>query len=290
MMPLAAFAMAGCLAVSAGSDRIVAGDLAPAFPALSAVPADTAIAPAPAPGVSRRFSLAELNMLAARFQVMPATQELCIERPVAPLTPARLLEAMRRVVPEARIEILEYSRQPAPQGEIEFPRTQLRASSAGPLWTGYVRYAANRRFTIWARVQVLVKVDRVLAIADLHPGKPIAPGDVMVAAREEFPAQEPFATAAGDVVGRLPRVLIPAGSAVRTAQLDDPKDVIRGDIVTVEVHNGPASLKLEAQAEGSGVAGQTILVRNPTSGKSFRVRVEGKGLVSLNASASKVNP
>jgi len=311
MMPLAAFAMAGCLAVSAGADRILAGDLTPAFPAMSAIPADTAIALAPAPGVARVFQIAELRMMAARFHLTAAPPErICIERPVSPLSPGRLLEAMQRTLPGAHIEILECSRQPAPQGEIEFPRAGLRASAegairtsaAGELWTGNVRYAASRRLAVWARVKVLVKVDRVVAMADLPPGKPIAPGEVRVVTREEFPVPEAFALAAEEVIGRLPRLLIRAGSPIRTAQLDSPKEVVRGDRVVVEVHDGLARLKLEAQAEGSGAAGQTILVRNPASGKCFRARVEAKGLVSVNASvnasphasdaasARKVNP
>ena len=78
MMLLAAFAMAGCLAVNAGFYRILAGDLAPSFPAMAGLPADTPVGLAPAPGVVRVFPVPELRMLAARFQLPSApTEEIC---------------------------------------------------------------------------------------------------------------------------------------------------------------------------------------------------------------------
>ena len=295
MMLLAAFAMAGCLAVNAGSDRILAGDLAPSFPAMAGLPADTPVGLAPAPGVVRFFPVPELRMLAARFQLPSApTEEICIQRPVFPLAPDRLLEAMQRTLPQAGIELLDYSRQPAPQGELEFPAAGLRPGPAGGLWIGAVRFASSRRFAIWARVKVSVKVRRVLAIGDLHPGKPIVPGQVQTAEREEFPGTEVFAVSLDEVIGKWPQLLIRAGSAIRASQLEAAKEVARGDTVVVEVRDGAARLKLEARAEGSGAAGETILVRNPTSQKCFRARVEAKGLVSVDAAAVppplKVNP
>lgn len=296
MMALAAFAMAGCLAVSPGADRILAADLVPAYPAMSEVPAETVVAAAPAPGVARVFPGAELRMLAARFRLSAAPpQPLCVERPVAPLSPARLMEAMQHSLPGARIEVLEYSRRPAPAGEIEFPRAQLRRGLAGEMWNGFVRYAGRRRFAIWARVRVRVTVDRVTARVDLHPGSAITAEEISVGSREEFPDSVPFPTSADEVAGRVPRLLIRAGSALRWAQLEAPQDVLRGDTVIAQVHAGRAGLRLEAQAQGSGSAGESILVRNPVSGKNFRARVVARGLVSVNAAprgaaAAKVNP
>jgi flagella basal body P-ring formation protein FlgA len=284
MMALAAFAMAGCLAVHPGSDRIRAADLAPAYPAMAEVPGETIIAPAPAPGVARVFPAAELRMLAARFQLSAAApQPLCVERPAGPLPPERLREAMQQSWPGARIEILEYSRRPAPGGEIEFPRAQLRRGPAGEMWNGFVRYAGNRRFAIWARVRVRIKVDRVMARADLHPGSAIAPQQLSVEPREEFPEPAPFPRSAEEVAGRVPRLLIPGGSALRWTQLEAPKDVLRGDTVIAQVQAGRASLRLEVQAQGPGAAGESILVRNPASGRKFRAQVVGRGLVSVNA-------
>src|SRR5450432_2926166 len=111
MIVLASFALAGCLAVGGGSDYILAKDLLPAFPALSDMAPDTPLAPAPFPGVSRIFRVSELVRLAVRLNTAPAPEnDICVLRPVAVLDEARIRDAMKKELPEARIEILEFSR------------------------------------------------------------------------------------------------------------------------------------------------------------------------------------
>jgi flagella basal body P-ring formation protein FlgA len=291
MIVLAAFALTGCLAVSAGSDHVVAGDLAPAFPGLENVAADTVLAFAPAPGVARVFRVQELRRLAERFQLPEAPEgELCVARPVKVLDGALLLAAMHQELPEAAIEILEFSRLPAPEGQIEFHKSDLRYSLSGSLWTGCVRYAGNRRFTIWARVKVLVKTQRVMAVTDLRQGLPIPETAVLAESRDEYPAAGKFAESVAEVVGKWPRVPIRAGTAIRMESIEPPKDVMRGETVQVNVHDGSAHLEFEARAEGSGFAGQTISVSNPLSHKRFLARVDGKGRVSVGNPDNKVHP
>lgn len=291
MMPLASFALAGCLAVGAGSDRITAGDLAPVFPGLESIASETPVALAPAPGVERVFRAPELRQLAARLNtVAPAgISEVCFERPVARLDPARLLDAMRRQMPGAAIEILDYSRLPAPQGELEFPASGLRpvASAVGAspdegrgFWSGAVRYAGNRRFVIWAKVKVLVPAPRVIAKVDLKPARRVEAADLRLEVRRRFPAAGLVASVE-EAAGRVLRRPVSAGTPLASAWLDAWKDVARGDTVKVEAWNGGAHLELEAEAEASGSAGETIPVRNPTSKMRFFARVEGKGLVSV---------
>src|SRR5215472_16129340 len=116
MIPLASFALAGCLAIGGGSDYIQAEDLKPAFPALAEVPDGTVVGPAPAPGAPHIFHIPELARMAARFQVTPVPErEICLERPLVPLDRARIWEAMHRQLPDARIEVADFSRQPAPR-------------------------------------------------------------------------------------------------------------------------------------------------------------------------------
>src|SRR5205085_1760367 len=128
--------------------------LAPAFPALAEVPPDTSLGRAPFPGVSRIFHVPELRSLAERLHALPAPEdEICIQRPVAVLDAAQILDAMKRELPEARIELLDFSRQPAPLGTLEFPVSGLRQTGSG-YWNGSVRYGANQRFHVWAKVKV----------------------------------------------------------------------------------------------------------------------------------------
>jgi flagella basal body P-ring formation protein FlgA len=282
MTSLASIAVAGCLAVSAGSDHITLRDLGPAFPGLEAAITDEPVGLAPAPGVQRVFRLPELRRLAARLNITADPKgELCFERPVAPLDPARVLNAMRKQVPEAEIEILEYSRLSVPEGELEFPLSGLRPMPSGGFWSGSVRYAAGRRYAVWARVKILAAEPRVIAAEDLKPGRAIVASQVRVEMRQDSPTGNVFATAIEQVAGRVLERPVAAGTPLRSQWLETPKEVVRGDTVQVEVWIGSAHLKLPAVAEASGATGQSIPVRNTESKKRFWATVVGKGRVSV---------
>lgn len=153
---------------------------------------------------------------------------------------------------------------------------------------GSVRYGANRRFVIWARVKVVSSVRRVLALGDLKPDRPIEAGEVMDQTREEFPSAGSFAVTSDQVTGKRPRQMIRAGAEIRVDQLSEPAEVTRGDRVRVDVFDGAAHLEFEGIAESSGLAGEVIAVRNPDSNRRFRARVEGKGRVSVKGNSVKV--
>jgi flagella basal body P-ring formation protein FlgA len=291
MMMLAALTVTSCLAVSAGSDQILAGDLAAAIPGLTVPAPEVPVALAPAPGVQRFFRVAELRRMAEHFGwTGEPDADICVERRVSPPDPARFLAAMRKAMPEADITVLDYGRQPLPAGAMEFQANGLRPGTTGALWIGYVRYARTRRFSVWARVQVLIPVTRLIAVVDLVPGQTITAEQVRLQTQPEFPPAFPVLAAGEEAIGKWPRILIRAGSAIRAAMLEKAKEVVRGDTVTVEVFTGAAHLELEALAEGSGAVGETISVLNPDSHKRFPARVEGKGKVSVGLSAGRVNP
>ena len=278
-MDLAAFALAACLSVGASSDQVLAGDLAAAFPAWAAVPPATPLGLAPAPGVQRVFRLPELRRLAARWNVTPLPdQSVCVTRPVAACTAGRLLAAMQKEIPGARIDLLDFSRQPSPEGELLFPASGLRQTPAGGYWSGYVRYGGNHRFVLWARVRVVVAVARVVAARDLKADLALEAAAVRVETREEVPAAG-FATTVEEVAGKATRRAIAAGTALRSEWLEPAKVVRRGDTVQVEAVRGGARLQMECVAEASGAIGETIPIQNPVSKHSFPARVESKGKV-----------
>ncbi|HLI87030.1 MAG TPA: flagellar basal body P-ring formation chaperone FlgA [Bryobacteraceae bacterium] len=286
MMAFGALLFANCLALGAASDRVTAADLAPAFPGLESIPPDTPLGLAPAPGVARVFRVPELKRIAGNFHLAAPAGEICIQRTMTKLDPARLLAAMEKTLPGARIEILDFSRRPIPEGDLEFPLSGLREGAAGAFWNGNVHYGGNRLFSIWAKVSVWVKVQRVVAATDLQPGNRIGADQIRIETREEFPEPEAFPDSINQVAGQLARMPIRAGTAIRTAQLEAPKQVLSGETVTVDVWSGGAHLKLEARAEGSGVHGQTIPVLNPATQKRFWARIEGKGRVSVDGSTA----
>ena len=288
MMPLALFAMAACLAVAPEADRIEARDLAPVYPELATAAGNSPLAPAPEPGFTRIFRGPELRRLAARFAVPePPSHDICVTRKTIAVDPARLLDALRQSLPEARVELLDYSRQPVPEGPFHFDPRALRGSPTAAVWPGWVEFAVNRRFAVWAKVRLNRKVRRVLAVADLAPGRPIPAAAVTEMLVDALPSALPYSESATAVIGRWPRVAIPAGGAIRADQLEPDRPVMRGQTVMVEVTADGARLEFEAQAEVAGANGDIVAVRNPSSHKRFLARVVGPGRVLVTTAPDK---
>jgi len=218
MMQLAAFAAISCFAVNSGSDQILAGDLAAVLPGLTVPAPGIPVALAPAPGVQRVFRVPELRRMAERFGWSGVPDgDICVERPVFPPDPARFLAAMRKAMPEAEITILEYGRQSLPEGDLEFQASSLHPGPTGALWSGYVRYAGSHRFSIWARVKVLVPVTQLIAVVDLEPGHDIAAEQVRAETGRGIPPAMPVLTSGEGAIGKWPRTRIAAGTAIRAA-------------------------------------------------------------------------
>jgi flagella basal body P-ring formation protein FlgA len=213
-------------------------------------------------------------------------REICVTRPVAVLTTARLLAAMQdavqndvqKVLPAAHIELFDFSRQPAPEGELVFPVSGLRQGPTGGYWSGYITYGGSHRFTLWARVKVMVAIARVVAAEDLKPGVALDSAQFRVETREEVPAGG-LVSAVEEVAGKVLRRPVARGTALRAEWLEPAKVVLRGETVRVEAVRGGARLELECVAEGSGAIGETIPILNPVSQRRFPARVESKGRV-----------
>jgi flagella basal body P-ring formation protein FlgA len=282
------FMAAACVGVTPDSDKVLARDLAQAIPAFGDLAPDTPVALAPVAGARRVFHAAELRQIASKFglaSLAPAHQEVCVERKSSPLSPADLLEAMKRALPEATIELLDFSRQPAPTGRIEFVARDLQQAPTGAFWRGAVRYAGGRRFMVWAKVNLLVKELRVMATEPLRPGQTLQPADVRVEEVEAFPQPGKFLSTLEQASGRVVRRAVEKGSAIRDEWLEPARDVIRGESVHVEARIGPTLLEFEGVAEAPGAAGQVIPVKNPQSKKRFFARVESKGRVVVEGGA-----
>lgn len=278
----------GCTPVSA--DRIVGADLARALPEFSAAPPDASIGYSPAAGARRVFHIDELRRIAAKYDVALASdREACFEWPFQSLSGDEVLSAMHDGLrmPDARIEIIEIATTAVPEGALVFPRSGLmtgRARIDGPIpWRGYILYGGKRRFDIWARVKISAQMTRVVSVTPIAAGHSIDATEVRLETVEEFPLWNEAARHLDEVIGHVSRRGIPAGHAVLRSELSAPLDVKAGDMVSVDVESGRAHLQLPARAETSGREGDVISVQNPSSGKVFRARVEGKGKVLVSA-------
>ena len=279
-------AIAGCIAVE--GEKILARDLAAVDAAFSVLPAETDFGYAPAPGARRFLSAEELKRKSSPYELSLAPgATVCVVRPLEPLTEERLVAAMRASLKQepARIEVLDFSRFPVPKGELEFPLSGLaRPPESAPqrpvIWRGRVRYAEGRYHPVWARVRVLVSTRRLVARRDLAARRGIEAGDVELV-EVEAPPGGPVTIEPEQAIGKVTRRAIRAGSAVWPHLLEAPREVSRGEKVLVRVASGAALIETVGLAETAGSVGETVLVKNASTGKRFQARVTGKAEVEV---------
>lgn len=281
--------------VPVAGDRVRAADLAALAPAFAALPPETALALAPSPGARRTVSRLELQRWAGGALTGFAGGVVCLERRTAALTREQVLAGLERGIqalgsaaPAVRLELLEFGGGPAPAGEVLFPVSGLRRPQGGnpgaPVqWQGRIRFDGNRSIPIWARVRLTVRGVLAVAARDLAQGRRLEPDDVRLEERTWFPLEPAGVAAVAGAAGRRLRYAVKAGEKIPPTALVQQPLVERGDMVTLEVESGGARLAISATAESAGRQGDLVAVRNSSSGKVVRGRVEEKGRVRAGA-------
>jgi len=283
--------MQACQPIAA--DQVLGKDLAAAIPAFANLPSDALLAQVPPPGSKRIFHSAELLSIARRYSIaLDDPQDICFEWRVEPLDRARVADAMRQslALPEARLEIADMLLSPVPSGKLDFPRERLgtpagRDSRSPVLWRGDVIYGDGHRFPVWARVRISVPCKRVAAAENLRAGQPITASQLRETAAECFPSAAENLSIER-IAGSALRHPVTAGTEIVADLLTGQKEVNRGDSVEIEVFSGAARLQFTAKAESDGNSGEMISVRNPSSNRVFRARVNGKDKAVVQAGDS----
>lgn len=242
----------------------------------------------PPAGSKRTFHASELAAIAQRYSIrLDSPEEVCFEWAMMPLDSAGVLQAMRESLqsPGAQIEITETSLAKVPPGRLEFPLAMLGRPASLPqkdpaLWRGQVIYGGDHQFNVWAKVWIKIACQRTVAAEALKIGLPIAPEQFRVEQGECFPSRENLGlTPPVSPLGMVAVRAIAAGAEIHPEFLALPNDVNRGDAVQVEVRSGGAHLAFVAKAETGGRSGDMIAVRNPSTNKIFRARIQGKDQV-----------
>ena len=192
-------------------------------------------------------------------------------------------------VPDARLELLDFSNQPVPPGHLEFSLSGLNKPPANApetpvIWRGRWAYDGDRSLAVWAKVRITVQRAAVVAAERIPAGSTIRPEQVKISQTGQFPFSEAPLDSPSHVAGRVARQSIPEGQRIVSAFLSEPKLVLQGETVHVRVLDGLAKLCLDAIAQSTGSKGDTVLMRNPESGKSFRGVVQDKGQVIVRSS------
>jgi len=273
---------AACLPLN--SDWIYGRDLAAAVPALTGLPPDLPVSYAPVPGLERVFRPPELRQLARAHRLpVPATLgNACFAWPVVPLAAESVRQAIETTLAgrNPQIEIAGQSLAPVPKGELIFPLAGLSAFSGhATIWKGYVRYTSTRRFSTWANVRIAIREPHLVAAAALSAG--VAPAAEQIRAE---PYQGPLLremplTDVSQLTGLVACRAIASGVTLLAGMFEAPKEVERGDLVTVLVENGAAHLETQGIADQAGRRGDIISVHNPRTGRPYRARIAGRGTV-----------
>jgi flagella basal body P-ring formation protein FlgA len=277
--------------VAVAGDRVRAADLAAVAPEFAALPPETAFALAPAPGARRTVSRLELQRWAGGRLGESGGGLVCLERRTAALTREQVLAGLERGIrglgvaaPAVRLGLIDFGGGPAPAGEVLFPASGLQRPPGGQTdapvqWQGRVRYDGNRSVPIWARVRLSVHGALAVAARDLAQGRRLEPDDLRLEERTWFPREPAGVASIPAAAGRRLRYAVKSGEKILPTALLDPPLVERGETVTLEVETGGARLAISAKAESAGRQGDLVAVRNPSSGKVVRGRVEEKGRV-----------
>jgi hypothetical protein len=148
------FAAGSCLSVS--GERIVAKDLARAVPEFAALPDTLSLGFSPMPGAHRGFTGADIQRIASQYGIKTSFHEaVCFEWPMRRLERQDVLKAMEDSLGRGSVQVEEYSLFPAPAGQVVFPLNGLNRQPQGvSFWRGYVEYAPDKRFNIWAKARV----------------------------------------------------------------------------------------------------------------------------------------
>lgn len=265
-----------CLPVD--GPKLLARHFAAAVAEFAQLPPDVDMGYAPMPGAIRRFLPEELTRLGTKNGLAVAgAKELCFAWRMTALDPEQATAAMRASLPpEARLEVIELSRAPVPEGGVHFPLELLKKD----LWRGYVQYDPTRKHEVWARVRVTVRHDRVVAAVPLKAGERLGAAQLRVEQVDAAPDSQHVARLE-DAIGLIARRPFAAGMPLSARMLDKPAAVERGDTVRLRAIAGAAQITIEVQATASGKPGDLIAVKNLSSGRMLRARVERAGEVTL---------
>jgi flagella basal body P-ring formation protein FlgA len=282
---VAGLSRAACVAVP--SSKILARDLATAIPLFQALDPGVVIAFAPFPGTVRILSSRDIFLTARRYRLAfaggEAAPSLCVERVVRHLSieevTAALLSALD--IARVRLEILEFSNQPLPPGRLAFQRASLsQPPGNNPLtpviWRGNLIYDDHHSLAVWAKVRISVDCEVFLAADTIPMGTVIRAEQVAATHISQFPLLQPSPRLPLVVAGKIARRTLAAGQRIVGEDLEELKDVLRGETVHVQAMDGGASIRFDAIAQSSGQKGETIMVHNPSSGRNFRALIAGR--------------
>lgn len=132
------------------------------------------------------------------------------------------------------------------------------------------------------RGQAVENITLPVLTRDIGRGETITQGDVELRsfARSRVVARD-IVTAAADIVGQAARRSLRAGSSLRMGDLEEPKMVRRGELVTIEYEAPGLLLSVRGKALGDGAMGEEVAILNVQSSRVVQASVKGMGRVAV---------
>jgi flagella basal body P-ring formation protein FlgA len=291
LFTLALLGDSACISIPTG--RITAHDLTARFPVFSALAPETPLAQSPLPGARREFTVSQLAALATRFGLSVESTSLapvCIYRPSAQAIDFDWPQALRQALRELfhfeckreEIHILAKRLHLAPDGKPHWQRNGLR-------------YDASRRAYIW-RVQLqngdeagsgaidfqlLAEIPRLITREALPAGHILRAEDLE---RRPLPARPELPTSRltdNEVIGRVLRRPLAAGTAIEPHQLKAAPLVLAGHTVEVTSRAGHALVRTSGIARNPAAKGDPVLVWQPEAKRLLRTIATGPNTVEI---------
>lgn len=139
-----------------------------------------------------------------------------------------------------------------------------RVSCPGRGWQFYIPITMEEMHSI------------VIAAHDLRAGKALKHSDLKIVSESDSQGSD-LAHSVKSVIGETLKAPISRGTPISLRSLQGATRVHSGQNVTVRVQSGNVEIKTTAVALQNGRVGQSILVKNPSSGKRYRVTVSSTG-------------
>jgi flagellar basal body P-ring formation protein FlgA len=117
----------------------------------------------------------------------------------------------------------------------------------------------------------------------INRGEAVQASDFTIERRVREALPQDVQSDASELVGRVARRALGAGSTIRVGDLARPDVIARGDIVTIVYEVPGMTLTLRGSASESGAQGDTIAVVNPQSKRTLQAQVIAPGKVSVSA-------
>lgn len=270
-----------CIVVD--SENVRARDLAVEFPLFARLNPDLVVYRLPSPGLKAflpaRQLIGSLGPIGAGWVPPPSA---CVQWRMEELDVDAAVRAMKASIgsQEVSIRVVESIAEKVPVGVLDFPLSGRRLQGSVFHWRGSVKYGAGWDYPVWVKAEIKSLAPRIVATAAIRSGEKIGPQNVAVEERMTVPSDD-YPAALDQVLGKIAKHSVSAGHEFRLRDLGAEPDVLRGELVDVEVRSGGLRLFFSAKAQASGVTGELISVRNPSSNRDFKAVVDGKGRVVL---------